>query len=141
MAQTDFQNIDEYLETLPEDAQVVLQQVRQALLEGVPDGIEGISYQIPIVKRDGPVFFFAAWQKHYSIYPVTPSLLEQFGAELKAFDVAKGTIRFSYAMPVPVRLITSMAKFRAQENAQVAANKAAAKAAGRAARQAAKTKR
>lgn len=125
--------VDEYFGTLTPDAQAVLGKVRATLRKAVPAGEEGISYQIPVIKHHGAVFFFAAWKQHYSLYPVTESLLERFGEDLARFEVEKGTIRFPYSKPVPVRLITAMAKFRAQENEAAAAAKAAAKAASRAA--------
>jgi uncharacterized protein YdhG (YjbR/CyaY superfamily) len=118
-----FTTVDEYMEALPEDARAVLAKVRQTLLKAVPGAEEVISYQIPTIKLDGRVFHYAAWKQHYSLYPVTESLLEAFGTDLAAHEVEKGTIRFPYDRPVPVKLITAMAKFRAQENAQVAASK------------------
>ncbi|MDP2326758.1 MAG: hypothetical protein Q8M79_01570 [Dehalococcoidia bacterium] len=54
---------------------------------------------------------------------LTESLLAAFGEELAAYQLEKGTIRFPYDRPVPVKFITAMAKFRAKENAQVAASK------------------
>lgn len=92
-----FTSVDEYMEALPEDARTVLTKVRQTLLKAVPGTEEVISYQIPAIKSHGPVFFFAAWKQHYSLYPLTESLLEAFGEELAAYEVKKGTIRFPYA--------------------------------------------
>lgn len=118
-----FTTVDEYMDALPEASRAVLTKVRQTLRKAVPGAEEVISYQIPAIKSDGPVFFFAAWKQHYSLYPLTESLLEAFGEELAAYQLEKGTIRFPYDRPVPVKFITAMAKFRAKENAQVAASK------------------
>ena len=118
-----FTTVDEYMEALPEDARAVLAKVRQTLLKAIPGAEEVISYQIPTIKSDGRVFHYAAWKQHYSLYPMTESLLEVFGEELAAYEVKKGTIRFPYDRPVPVKLITAMAKFRTNENARVAALK------------------
>lgn len=118
-----FTTVDEYMDALPDESRAVLDRVRQTLRKAVPGAEEVISYQIPTIKSDGRVFHYAAWKQHYSIYPMTESLLEAFGTDLTAHEVEKGTIRFPYDRPVPVKLITAMAKFRAQENAQVAASK------------------
>lgn len=118
-----FTTVDEYMEALPEASRAVLTKVRQALLKAVPGAEEVISYQIPAIRSHGPVFFFAAWKQHYSLYPLTRSLLEAFGEELAAYELEKGTIRFPNDRPVPVKFITAMAKFRAKENAQIAASK------------------
>lgn len=118
-----FTTVDEYMEALPEEARSVLAKVRQTLLKAVLGAEEVISYQIPAIRLHGPVFFFAAWKQHYSLYPLTESLLEAFGEELAAYEVEKGTIRFPYDRSVPVKFIAAMAKFRAKENALAAASK------------------
>ena len=123
MANTDFKSIDEYLATLPPPAQDVLQTVRRAIRSAAPEAVEGISYQIPVFKFHGPVFFFAAWKEHYSLYPVSDSLIEGF-PELAAYKRSKGTIRFPYDRPVPVQLISDMATARVAENLQAAERKA-----------------
>lgn len=88
----------------------------------LPDGEEAISYQIPVVRFHGPIFHFAAWKQHYSLYPVTASLLKAF-PELAPQAGSKGTLKFSYDEPVPVRLIAAMAKHKAAENLQAEATK------------------
>lgn len=126
-----FTTVHEYMDALPEDARAVLTKVRETLLKAVPGAEEVISYQIPAIRSDGPVFYFAGWKQHYSLYPLTESLLEAFGEELGAYQLEKGTIRFAYDRPVPAKLIAAMAKFRAKENAQVAASKPPRKAKAR----------
>ena len=125
MAKTDFQTVDEYIATFPADVQAVLRTIRQAIRQAVPEAAESISYQIPAYTLHGPVFYFAAWKQHYSLYPLTASLIGVFGAELAAHEVVKSTIKFRYDRAVPVELIGALAKHRAAENMQGAAAKAA----------------
>jgi uncharacterized protein YdhG (YjbR/CyaY superfamily) len=125
MAKTDFKTIDEYLATHTEDVRAVLQTVRRAIREAVPDAEEAISYQMPAFRLHGRVMiFFAGWKEHYSIYPATDGLVEAFKKDLSGFEISKGTIRFPLSDPVPVKLIGRLAKFRAK----VAAEEAKAKA-------------
>ena len=124
MAKTDFKTIDEYISTFPEPVQHVLRTVRQALRDAVPEAEEAISYQIPTIKFHGPVFSFAAWQNHYSLYPASETLVTAF-PQLSSHKTAKGTISFPYDKPVPVQLIHDMAKYRAAENHEKAAKRKA----------------
>ncbi|MCI0572883.1 MAG: DUF1801 domain-containing protein [Myxococcaceae bacterium] len=128
MAKTDFKSVDEYIAMQPEAVQPVLERVRSTIRRAVPGAEELISYQIPAYKLPGgPVLYFAGWKQHYSLYPATDRLVEAFKDDLAPYEVAKGTIRFPLAQPVPVKLIERIAKFRAKENAERGKAKATAK--------------
>lgn len=102
----------------PELVHTVLATVRAAIRAAVPDAEETIAYRMPAYQlagsRGGWVIYFAAWKKHYSLYPVSATLLEELGAAGR-FAVEKGTLRFPYDAPVPVQLIKRIAKARAKE--------------------------
>ncbi len=119
MAKTDFQSVDEYIATHPENVQAILQRVRSTIRKAVPGAEEVISYQIPTYKlHGGPVIYFAGWKEHYSLYPVSDQIVEAFKADLAPYKVNKGTVRFPLSRPVPVQLIERLAKFRAKEVAE-----------------------
>ena len=63
------------------------------------------------------VLYFAGWKQHYSLYPAGARLVAEFQNELAPYEISKGTIRFPLAEPVPVKLITRIARFRAKEAA------------------------
>lgn len=116
MAKTDFRSVDEYIATHPADAQVILQRVRSTIRKALPGAEESISYQIPTYKlHGGYVIYFAAWKKHFSLYPASAHLVAAFKDDLARYEVNKGTIRFPLSEPVPVRLIGRIAKFLAKE--------------------------
>ena len=126
MAKTDFETVDEYIATHPEDVQAILQRVRSTIRKAVPGAEETISYQIPTYKLHGAwVIYLAGWKKHYSLYPVTEELVEAFKDELAPYEVSKGTIRFPLSQPIPVRLIARIAMFRAKAAAEQAKAKQA----------------
>jgi uncharacterized protein YdhG (YjbR/CyaY superfamily) len=128
MASTDFQSVDEYIASRPEQVQAILQRVRRTLRDAIPAAQEVISYQIPALRTDGGiVLYFAGWKEHFSIYPVTDALIEALGSELQSYRASKGTLRFPLDQPVPVKLIGRVAKLRAKEVAEHARAKAAAK--------------
>lgn len=116
MAKTDFKSVDEYIASHSALVQRVLERVRRTIRKAVPGADEGISYQIPTYKLHGrPVLYFAGWSRHYSLYPSTAQLFAAFKDDLAPYEVTKGTIRFPLSVPVPVKLIEGIAKFRAKE--------------------------
>jgi uncharacterized protein YdhG (YjbR/CyaY superfamily) len=116
MAKTDFKSVNEYIASQPRPVQAILQRVRSTIRKAVPAAEEGISYQIPAYKLNGkPVLFFAGWKQHYSLYPASARLVEEFKDELASYELSKGTIRLPLSEPVPVDLIGRLAKFRAKE--------------------------
>jgi uncharacterized protein YdhG (YjbR/CyaY superfamily) len=119
MARTDFRSVDEYIASQPATVQPLLERVRAAIRKALPGADEVISYQIPTYKLQGrAVIYFAGWKQHYSIYPVTARLVAALQDELSPYEVEKGTIRFQFSEPVPVKLIARIAKFRAKEAAE-----------------------
>lgn len=111
-----FSSVDDYLSAQPESVQGLLEPVRNAIRKAVPRAEESISYNLPTYKLDGrAMIYFAAWKKHFSIYPASTGLVEEFKEELAQFEVEKGTIRFPLTAPAPVKLIARIAKFRARE--------------------------
>jgi uncharacterized protein YdhG (YjbR/CyaY superfamily) len=119
--------VDEYIASHPEAVQGLLKRVRSTLRKAVPEAKEVISYKIPTYKLPGgPVLYFAGWKRHYSLYPATDHVVEAFKDDLAPYEVDKGTIRFPFSEPVPVKLIERIAKFRAKEVAEREKAKAAA---------------
>ena len=116
MGKANFINVDEYISAQPETAQVVLQLVRSTVRKALPGAEEVISYKIPAYRVDGGiVLYFAGWKQHYSLYPAGEHLVAAFKEQLASYKVSKGTIRFPLSVPVPVKLIERIAKFRAKE--------------------------
>lgn len=127
MAKVDCKSVDEYIASQPDASRSILDQVRNAIRQAVPDAEEGISYKIPAYKLQGePVIYFAGWKQHFSLYPVSASLLAALKLDNAPYVVSKGTIRFPLSQPVPARLIGRIAKFRAKEVAGRARKRAAA---------------
>ena len=116
MAKTDFKSVDEYIASQPENVRSILERVRSIIRKALPKAEEVISYQIPGYKLHGrAVVYFARWKKHYSLYPVSAQMVAAFETEFAPYELSKGTIRFPFSQPVPVKLIGQIAKFRAKE--------------------------
>jgi len=116
------QNIDEYIARFSPETQAILQRVRQAVREAVPDAQEVISYQMPALKVHGIVVYFAAFKHHIGIYPpVGAKAMQELG--LAPYAGEKGNLRFPFAQPIPYELIARIAQTRAQQDAADAARK------------------
>jgi uncharacterized protein YdhG (YjbR/CyaY superfamily) len=116
MASAAVKSGDEYDAMFPEKVQAILQRIRGTVRRALPGAEEVISYGMPAFKMHGEVIlWFAAWKRHYSLYPVNGRLFEAFKRELEPYVVEKGTLRFPLSEPVPVKLIGRIAKFRAKE--------------------------
>jgi uncharacterized protein YdhG (YjbR/CyaY superfamily) len=111
------ETVEEYFNTLPGVTQKVLQTVRKTIQQAVPDAKEVISYQIPAFNHNGWIFYYSAYTKHYSLSCPPPfTVFEEFKKELAPYEISKSSIKFPLDKPVPVKLISAMAKFRAKQN-------------------------
>jgi uncharacterized protein YdhG (YjbR/CyaY superfamily) len=110
-------NMNDYIAGFPRPVQGVLKRVRSTIRKALPGAEEAISYQIPTFKMHGRyVLYFAGWKQHYSLYPANDRLVSAFKEDLAPYELSgKGTIRFPLSEPVPVKLIESIARFRAKE--------------------------
>ena len=116
MAKAGFKTVDEYIASRPVTVRSTLKKLRSIVREALPDAEEVISYQIPAYRLEGKtVLFFAGWSAHYSLYPAGGRLSDTLKKALARYELSRGTIRFDLSKPIPEKLITRIAKFRAQE--------------------------
>ena len=109
--------IDEYLTGVNADQRVALEKLRKTIRAVAPRVEESISYGIPSFRLNGrPLVFFGAWANHCAFYPGSSATLEKFRNDLKSFQVAKGTIRFSPDNPIPIAVVKKLLKARMAEN-------------------------
>lgn len=110
-------DIDEYLAGVPEPARSLLEKLRAQIRSlAPPETTEAISYGMPAFKYKGALVAFAAFKNHCSFFPMNSSLLAEHSAELKDFQTAKGTIRFTVEKPLPAALVKKLVKARIAQN-------------------------
>ncbi len=116
--------VDEYIATQPDPVRPKLEQVRAAIRKAVPDAVEGIGYRMPGYKLHGkPMLYFAGFKEHYSLFAASGTFFAELEDELRGYELRKGTVHFPLNKPVPVKLITRIAKLRAAGIAAAAAKK------------------
>ncbi len=107
-------SVDEYIAAQPEPLRPKLEQVRATIRKAVPEAVEGIAYRMPGYKLHGkPLLYFAGFKQHYSLFAASGTFLAKLEKELKDYELRKGTVRFPLDRPVPIKLITRIAKLRA----------------------------
>ncbi|WP_424806781.1 iron chaperone [Rhodococcus sp. 27YEA15] len=110
---TDWTTIDEYIGSFPVDVQPLLDSVRQAIHDTIPDLGETIRYRIPTLTVDGRNFVhFAGWKHHISLYPVPAGDVE-FERVVDAYRSGRSTVKFPLSRPIPLdvirRIVTQLA--------------------------------
>ena len=105
-----------YFASLSPDARRELKKIRDVIRAAAPDATESISYGIPTFKLDGRVLIYCAgWKNHTSVYPLTPAIMRDHGAELEKYETSKGTVRFPLSEPVPIAFVKRLVKTRLAE--------------------------
>lgn len=110
-------DVDEYLAGVPEPARATLNKIRATIRSVVPpEATEAISYGMPAFKYKGPLFAYAAFKNHCSVFPMNAALIDVFKDDLKGFETSKGTVRFPVDKPPSSALIKKLVKARIADN-------------------------
>ncbi len=113
---THTKTVDDYLAAVPKDRRAALMKLRKTIKVAAPKATEGISYGIAMFKHNGkPLVYFGYWKAHFALYGMGSSFIDAHRAELKAYGLSKGTIRFPTDKPIPDRLVTKIVKARIAE--------------------------
>ena len=116
-------SVTDYLNVLPDNIYIALENIRQIIKYLVPGAEETISYQVPSYKYKGLLVGFGAAKKHCSFFVMSSTLLKEFKEDIKDFETSTGTIRFSPDKPIPNDLITKIVMARLAENEAKATSK------------------
>jgi uncharacterized protein YdhG (YjbR/CyaY superfamily) len=112
-------SVEEYLAALPDERRAVMEELRHTVNAAAPEATETIAYQMPALRSHGGQFLvsYAAYKKHYSLFPASEAVIKAVGEELKPYLAGKGTIQFPANKPLPTALVTKIVKVRVAENA------------------------
>ena len=104
------ETVDEYILSQDEDIREMLQRVRSAIRDQLPDATEKISWSMPTYWKGHNIIHFAAFKKHIGLYP-GPEAVEQFADLLDkaGCTYSKGSIRIPCSDELPLELIAEIA--------------------------------
>ena len=78
---TAINTIDGYISAFPEEVQLMLQAIREVIIQSAPGAMETIKYAMPTFVLNGNLVHFAGYKKHIGFYPA-PAGIVAFDAEL-----------------------------------------------------------
>lgn len=111
-----YSNIDEYINGFDEPQYSKLIEIRSIIQNAAPDATEVISYNMPALKMNKVLVYFAAYKNHIGFYP-TGRGIAAFESELTKYTFSKGAIQFPINKKLPVKLIQRIVKFRIADDA------------------------
>lgn len=104
-------SVDSYIKEQPDAIQPRLQELRQVLKQTLPDAEECILWRMPTYRSEkGNIIHFAAATKHIGFYPGDKAV-NAFSDRLKDYKSHKGAIQFQNDEPLPLNLISEIAKW------------------------------
>jgi uncharacterized protein YdhG (YjbR/CyaY superfamily) len=110
------EEIDAYLAGLEEPKRSTLQELRQMILEVIPDAEQGISYRLPAFRLNGKVVAgFAAFKNHLSYLPHSGSVFPQLRQEVAPYRTTTGSLHFPIDEPLPKSLVEKLVRVRIEQ--------------------------
>lgn len=108
--------IDEYLEAVPKDRRLALEDLRAKIRAIVPDAEECISYRIPAFRHNGVVIAgFCATSKGCSYFPFSGSTLKALAHDLGRYEQTKSSLHFPTNKPLAASLVRKLIRARIKE--------------------------
>ena len=110
------EEIDEYLEEVPEPKRSTLEALRRTILQVIPDAEQCISYNVPAFRVEGRVVAgFAAFKDHLSYLPFSGGVLRQLQPDLKGYQKTLSALHFPVDQPLPEALVRKLIEVRLAE--------------------------
>jgi uncharacterized protein YdhG (YjbR/CyaY superfamily) len=107
--------INAYLASQPAEARSALRAIRGCIQELAPEAEEVMSYGLPGFKVGGrSLVSYGGFKGHCSLFPGADAI-RTHARELRAYEIAKGTIRFSPKAPLPLSLVRKLLRPRLAE--------------------------
>jgi uncharacterized protein YdhG (YjbR/CyaY superfamily) len=79
-----YATVDEYMASLPEDRRAVMEELRRAVREAVPEATETIAYNMPALRLNGRFLLsYEAYKRHYGLFPWTDRMVAELGDEIR----------------------------------------------------------
>ena len=110
------EEMDAYLEALPDNIHAILERVRNIIRETAPECTERVSYQIPIFRLRKDMVGMSAQKNHCALHTMSPPLMKAMAEELKGVRISGATIHFTPENPLSRQLIEKIVRERMKES-------------------------
>jgi uncharacterized protein YdhG (YjbR/CyaY superfamily) len=112
-------SVEDYLAALPAERRAVMEVLRQTIRAAAPEATETIAYSMPAFRSHHGQFLvsYAAYKRHYSLFPASGAVVDALGEELAPYLAGKGTIQFPATGAIPAAMVARVVKVRLAENA------------------------
>jgi uncharacterized protein YdhG (YjbR/CyaY superfamily) len=108
--------VDDYFGGLDASNRAAFEHIRNLVMDMVPEAEQGTSYGMAALKyKQKPLLGFLAAKDHLSIFPFSSQVIDAVRDRLTAFELSKGTIRFTVATPVPDDVLRDIVRHRIEE--------------------------
>ena len=115
-------SVEAYIAAAPEDRRAGLEDLRRIVTAAAPQAEECIAYDMPAYRLHGRfVVSFAAFKRHYSLFPASQVVIDTLGAEVAPHVKGRGTLQFPASEPLPLDLIARVVRVRLDETEAAAA--------------------
>jgi uncharacterized protein YdhG (YjbR/CyaY superfamily) len=107
--------VDAYIAAFPAPVRALLSKVRSTIRAAAPEAQEIISYRIPAYRQRGILVYFAGFKAHIGLFPPVRgnAALEKAVAR---YAGPKGNLRFPYAEPLPLALISRIVRHKLRQD-------------------------
>ena len=110
------QEIDAYLDAVPEPQSTTLRSLRATVLEVIPEAEQGMSYGMPAFRVEGKVVAgFASFPRHVAYLPHSGSVLAELSTQLAGYEQTKGSLHLPIDAAPPKELIEKLIKVRLRQ--------------------------
>jgi len=114
-----YKTVEDYINNQTEDAQVLLNEIRQIIKEVVPEMEEAKNcksalFILEAKSTEKHQLMMGAYAKYISFYPF-PSTMAVFSEELKIYKQGKGSVQFPFNKSLPIDIIKRMIVHRKNE--------------------------
>lgn len=109
-----FTNIDEYIENFDGEKKLILQNIKQFIMDLVPEAKETINYKMPTYRLNGNLIHFAMFKNHLGLYPGSDAI-QHFKEELSTLKTTKGAIQIPLNSPLPKDLIQKIVLYKVDQ--------------------------
>jgi uncharacterized protein YdhG (YjbR/CyaY superfamily) len=96
--------VDDYFNSLDASTRAAFEHIRDLVIEIAPEAEQGTRYGMAaLTYNQKPLLAFLAAKHHLSIFPFSSQVVDAVRDRLAAFELSRGTIRFTAATPLPGR--------------------------------------